>query len=178
MEQGVSNQLIYLSAVILTGILSGFIYDILRAKRKLVKSGRVCINIEDVFFLIICGGVMLFVTYFYNSGEIRISSFFAMIIGTGLYFLILRNRMVNFLVKIILYVKKFIIFVIKIIFIPVRIILRLFRKPVYIFCWVVGGRLRRFKTIIRINYLKIMHRAKILNIFTKKPRKNIDKENN
>lgn len=178
MEQGVSNQLVYLSAVILTGILSGFIYDILRAKRRLVKSGKICINLEDVFFLIICGGIMLFVTYFYNSGEIRFSSFFGMIFGIGVYFFILRNRMVNLLVKIILYVRKFIMLVIKIIFIPMRIILRLFKKPVYIFCWVVGGRIRRFKTIIRINLFKIMHRVKILNIFTKKPTKNIDKENN
>ncbi len=178
MEQGVSKQLIYLSAIILTGILSGFLYDVLRAKRRLVKSGKVCINLEDILFLIICGVIMLFVTYFYNSGEIRISSFFGMIFGTGMYFLILRNRMVNLLVKIILYVKKLIILVVKIVFFPIRIILRLFKKPVYIFCWVVGGKFRRFKTIIRVNFFKILQRAKILNIFTKKPVKNIDKENN
>lgn len=178
MEQGVSKQLIYLCAVIITGILSGFLYDILRAKRRLVKSGKICINFEDVLFLIICGGIMLFVTYFYNSGEIRISSFLGMVLGAGLYFFILRNRMVNLLVKIILYIKKFIILVIKIIFFPIRIILRLFRKPVYIFCWVVGGKFKRFKTIIRVNFLKILHKVKILNIFAKKPAKNIDKENN
>ena len=168
MQQGVSEQVIYLCIVFLNGILSGFLYDILRAKRKVFNVSKTGIIIEDILFCIICGGLVLYCTFRFNSGEVRVGAFFCIALGFSLYYLILRNRVLKVLVKAIIVIKKSIKFLLKTVLFPVKIIIRLFRKPACIIVWYAGSKYKRFKSIFRVNINKLKKRAYICNLFMKK----------
>ena len=92
MEQGITEQLEFLSAVFCSGILFGFLYDILRAKRRLFKASGVFVNFEDILFCLICGSILLLVIFYLNSADVRISAFIGAGAGAFLYFYILKNN--------------------------------------------------------------------------------------
>ena len=168
MQQGLNEQVVYLCIVFLNGILSGFLYDILRAKRKVFKVSKTGIIIEDILFCVICGGISLYFTFHFNSGEIRAGAFFCIGLGFMLYYLIIRNKALNVLVKAILIIKKLIRFLLKTVLFPVKIIVRLFRKPACVIVWYAGGKYKRLRSIFRVNINKLKKRAYICNLFIKK----------
>lgn len=168
MEQGITEQLKFLSAVFISGILFGFLYDVLRAKRKLFKTTGFSVNFEDILFCVICGSTLLVVIFYFNSAKIRISAFLDAGAGVLLYFYILKNKMVKFLVRTAIFTEKIVAGVLKVILFPVKIIIRLFKKPVCIIYWHVGSKMKKIKSILKVNLHKLGEKARLFNLFIKK----------
>jgi len=62
---------VFLSALI-TGITTGFIYDLLRMKRKALKTRAFIVGVEDVLFWIFTAILVFITAYISNQGEIRL----------------------------------------------------------------------------------------------------------
>jgi len=168
MEHGVFEQIIYLMAVIFSGGLIAFLYDILRASRKIFKQGVITVNLEDIIFCVLCGLIIFSVTFYYNSGEIRLGTFFGAGLGAFVYFWILRNNIVKILVMCADILSKFSKYVFKILMFPLIFCLRLFKRPVNIIFWYAGGRIKKIKSIIKVNTYKNLKKWKILKLFMRK----------
>lgn len=76
---------VFLSAL-LTGIAIGFIYDLLRMKRRALKTRKFIVGVEDVLFWIFAAVLVFITAYVSNQGEIRLYFFLAMILGISIYF--------------------------------------------------------------------------------------------
>lgn len=168
MQNGVEEQIRFLLGVVLSGIGCGLIYDIIRARRKLFNWGNICVNIEDIIFCLFTAVVFLTVTFYLNSGVVRVSGFFGILFGELMYFLIIRNRIRNFFVfaakKLYWGFNK----ILKILFFPLKLIVHIIIKPVHIVAWYAGGRIRKLKYKARLILSKIKNHLKIINLFVVK----------
>ena len=168
MQNNVGEQIRFLLVIIASGMGCSLVYDIIRARRKLFNLGNICVNIEDIIFCVFTGIIFLTVTFYLNSGIIRISGFFGIISGELLYFFLIRNRMRNFFIFLAKQLFKIFTLFLKIVVFPAKLINRLFRKPVYIAAWYVGGYMRKFKYKLRISGNIAKNHIKIINIFVRK----------
>jgi len=96
---------VFLSALI-TGITTGFIYDLLRMKRRALKTRRFLISVEDVLFWIVTAILVFITAYISNQGEIRPYFFMALALGISIYFWLFSRwitEVITFLVKVIIW---------------------------------------------------------------------------
>ncbi len=168
MQDGTFFEIRFLLAVYLSGMLCGFVYDFLRARRKLLNLGNIYVNIEDIIYCLFTGIIFLIVTFFLNNAQIRLSGFLGLFVGEFTYFFILRNRMRNFLVFVFGKIFKILLFTLKILLLPIILLNRLLKRPVGIVVWYAGGKIKiaksKFSTIKNL----AKNRCKIANIFIKK----------
>ena len=168
MVHGINEQIKYIIATFLTGLIIGFLYDFLRARRKLINFGNICVNIEDILFCVSSGFLFLTITFYFNSGDIRIGGFFCVFLGILSYFFVLRNRMVNLIVVVTVYFKKLLTSILKIIAFPVKIVVRLFKKPIEIIIWYTGGGIKKTKRVVKTLIFKQKKLLSMLNLFIRK----------
>jgi len=96
---------VFLSAL-LTGFILGFAYDLLRMKRRAIRTRRFFVGVEDVLFWIFAAITAFAAAYISNQGEIRPYFFMAMVMGIGIYFWLfsrLITRIIVFIVKIVIW---------------------------------------------------------------------------
>lgn len=168
MVHGTQEQLSFLLGTIGAGLLCSLFYDIIRVRRKLINLGNLCVNIEDVFFCIFTGIVFLFVTFYLNSGIIRISGLSGIIIGEIFYFVILRNKVRNLLIFLVKLLVKFISLILNILIFPFKLIRHIFKRPVCIAIWYVGGKFKKIKSKLKLIIDSLKNKAKIISLFTGK----------
>lgn len=168
MENGVEEQIVFLLSIILSGMGCGLVYDIIRARRKLLNLGNIYVNIEDVIFCIFTGVVFLAVTFYLNSGIVRTSGFFGIIFGELLYFLLIRNRIRNLIIVITKKIIKILILAVKIIVFPIRLVKRLLKKPIYIVAWYVSGHVKKVKSKLKLIGSRAGNHIKLFGIFVGK----------
>lgn len=109
----------------LSGLLSGFIFDVFRVKRKLVRTPDFLVNIEDILYWLIISIVLFSLMYYSNEGELRSYILLGLIIGVIIYICIFSRYVFIILVKTITIIIKIIMF-------PVNIVLKIFRVPLKI----------------------------------------------
>ena len=109
----------------LAGIFSGFIFDIFRIKRKLIKTSDIVVYIEDIVYWLIISVVLFILMYYSNESEIRSYILFGNFIGVIIYIFIFSKYVFFCLMKIINVLLKLIKF-------PIKIIVRFFRIPIKI----------------------------------------------
>ena len=86
-------QLKYVLFSFLAGIVILLLYDLLRVKRRKVKTPDFIINIEDgVFLLFLCGTILWF-GYNINGGIIRLHGVVALFCGIFFYRILFGNKM-------------------------------------------------------------------------------------
>jgi len=124
---------------ILAGAIAAFLYDLLRIKRRAVKTGVIFVGLEDILYWLTVA-VFLFITvYNSNSGQMRGFIFIGNVIGVMLYEALLSNLIIKssmMVIRLIIKIFKFIWMVVsypfrlayKIIAIPVAFIFRLLEK--------------------------------------------------
>lgn len=114
------------------GLILGFLYDILKAKRRIVKTNDIIINIEDIIFAVISGFMLILLAYLKNNGRLRIYS----IITTGAAFItyraVIKDRLVNLLTNIWRVVSKAFLYLIKGVMFPGRFVFERIFKPFFI----------------------------------------------
>jgi len=150
-------QLKYVLFSFLAGIVLLLLYDLLRVKRRKVKTPDFIINIEDgVFLLFLCGTILWF-GYNINGGIIRFHGVVALFCGIFFYRILFGNKIFRFL-------DKFTDLIFRILFLPVRAIIR----PVKIIYWRTGKSRRKIKNLWEINLSQMKIRLRFLRKLLKK----------
>lgn len=124
------------------GIILGALYDILRLQRKIIKTSDIVINIEDIIFIILGGGVATVLAYWINNGFFRIYSLISIVLGFCLYRLIIGNRIVSLLMYVYALLCKGAGFMFKILLVPVMAVAKIMGKTIFI-------TLRGYRAVIK-----------------------------
>lgn len=165
MNLGIEDQLLFLLAAAVSGILLSFLYDILRAKRRAFGGGTLSVNLEDIIFILFSGTVFLYVAYKYNGGAVRAAGFFASVFGGALYFAVFKNKMVGvicFVIRLAQRGGKALLFPIKAVFCAVY---RTIKKPAHVAVWYTGNIFFGFKSRAKAIWWRIKQKIKILRLF-------------
>lgn len=70
---------------IATGVFMAFAYDVVRLFRRLVKHGRLAVDLEDILYWTACFGLSFTLLYYGNNGVIRFAAVFGAAIGMCVY---------------------------------------------------------------------------------------------
>ena len=126
----ISNQAYLFLIFIITGILIGLLFDFFRILRKAIKTNDFFTYIEDILFWILTGFILLFTTFTFNNGELRLFMFIGIIIGVFVYMITISSYIIKINVSIIDFFKNLIIKIINIIIIPIKFLKKIFLKPI------------------------------------------------
>ncbi|MEG2670429.1 MAG: spore cortex biosynthesis protein YabQ [Oscillospiraceae bacterium] len=144
---------------IIAGLVIGVIYDLLRLRRRAVRTNDFWVNIEDVMFFVVCGAVFFLTAYFKNDGELRWHGFLGAIIGFVGYKLLCGDIIVESLLWFMGILKSAITFLIKIILLPVIFLFKLFKKPVTVVAWYAKKGVKQAKSTVKT------HGSRVKNLF-------------
>lgn len=160
MYSTVSGEAIFFLCSALAGALAMFVYDILRISRRIVKVGASVVTAEDILFFAVAALMLFYVAYLKNSGEIRWQGFIGGALGAGIYFAVIRNRVVDAGTALVRWFMKMIVAVVRICLFPMRIVFKALKKPIAVVAWYTGIGLRRAKRFARQAKLKSRIRVK------------------
>lgn len=151
----VTNQAYLFLVFTINGIIIGILFDIFRILRRSFKTADIITYIQDIFFWLLTGLILLYSIFTFSNGEIRFYMFLGVFLGCLLYMLIFSKYFISINVKLILTIKKIFKKIISIIILPIKIIKniikKIFFKPI------------KFITI-NINKVNLNSQKKIKNI--------------
>ena len=125
------KSVIYIFAIfILNGALIGILFDIFRILRKSFKTPDILTNIEDIFFILISGFIILYTIFRLNNGQIRIYMLIALILGITLYITFISKYFIKLNVNIIKFIKLILKKILNILFFPFKYIIKATMKPI------------------------------------------------
>jgi Spore cortex protein YabQ (Spore_YabQ). len=172
----VSSELWIFLWTICGGIVLGFIFDIFRIKRRILKTGIVLITIEDLLYWIFAAFIFFFTVYLFNDGQIRGYTIAGCLLGSVFYFAALSPIVLKVSVTVIDGVIRGVKFLIKIILLPVKFIIRLLRPPLKAIKKSAGNVGGKCGTFIKTETKALYTRGK--TVFKKrKKRKKVNKNN-
>lgn len=120
---------IFLYAII-CGAIVAFFYDILRIKRRAIKTNIIIVNLEDITYWLVAA-VFLFITvYKSNSGEMRGFIFIGNIIGVMFYGSIFSKIVIASSVRVINIIKRILIFSWNILSYPFKLLFKILMVPI------------------------------------------------
>ena len=122
------NQAYIFLIFILNGFLIGILFDIFRILRKSFKTKDFITYIEDIFFWILSGAILLFSIFKFNNGDLRGFIFIGIIMGLLLYMLLFSKIFIKVNLYIIDLLKKIFYFLI---IIPIKFIYKILRKFIF-----------------------------------------------
>jgi spore cortex biosynthesis protein YabQ len=129
---------VFLYAII-GGAIAAFFYDILRIKRRAVKTNVLLVGLEDIIYWL-AAAVFLFITvYKSNSGEMRGYIFIGNLIGVMLYESLLSKIVIKFSVTFINITKRVIMFTAKMLSYPFRFIYKVFKPVIMLVAKLISG---------------------------------------
>ncbi len=126
----VAEQVYIFFYAILAGALAAFIYDILRIKRRAIKTGVIIVSLEDILYWLVAAVLLFLTVYNSNSGEMRWYIFIGNIIGVALYESLLSRIIIASSVMIINLIKRFLLFTWKVICFPFKLAYKILSVPV------------------------------------------------
>ena len=100
------------------GLFIGFIFDLFKSFRKNFKTNNLCVDIQDIVFLIISGFLFFKSVVVFNSGNIRFYIFVSTVLGIAIYSLTLSESCVIIIDVILRFVKLIFRFVLKLLKLP------------------------------------------------------------
>ena len=116
----VTNQAYLFLIFILNGILIGLLFDFFRILRKSFKTKDIITYIQDIIFWILTGFIILYSTFTFNNGEIRIFMFIAILLGIIFYMTLISSYVIKINAAIINFIKNMIAKIINIILMPFK----------------------------------------------------------
>ncbi len=125
------NQVYLFLIFTLDGFAIGLIFDFFRILRKIFKTKDLVTYIEDILFWIFAGLIILYTTFIFNDGQIRLFMFLAIFIGITLYMYIFSSFIIKINVKLLTIIKNLISKTITIILIPFKYLYNIFRKTIF-----------------------------------------------
>jgi spore cortex biosynthesis protein YabQ len=109
---------VFLSAIG-AGIITGFIYDLFRMKRKALKTRPFLVCIEDIVFWVFTAMLVFIAAYLSNQGEIRLYFFISMLLGIIVYNCLFSR-----------WVTQILTFIVKLIIWPFAKLIKLLKPPI------------------------------------------------
>lgn len=106
---GIYEEAIFFGISVVVGMALFLLYDFFRILRRIVKHGILWISIEDIIYWLICTVTVFLLLYHENDGRIRGYALGGILIGMGIYYLLLSR----FFVKINVFIIKKILGIIK-----------------------------------------------------------------
>jgi len=100
---------------IFVGFIIGMIFDIFRVLRKSFKTNDIITYIEDIIFWVIAGSIILYATFKFNYGQIRLYMLLGIVLGGMLYILVFSNSFIKIMYSVLSVIKK----VVSLIFYPI-----------------------------------------------------------
>ena len=122
----VTNQAYLFLVFIVNGVLIGLLFDFFRILRKTFKTKDFVTYIQDILFWILTGFIILYSTFTFNNGEIRIFMFLGILIGVVAYMTTISPYVIKVNVKIINFIKDVIQKIFNVIIIPFKWIFNFF----------------------------------------------------
>ena len=168
MYNTVQSEAVFFLAAVLAGVVTAFLYDIIRISRRIVSINASAVNGEDILFFAIAAGLLFYVAYIKNSGEIGLHGILGGVLGATGYAVLIRNRFVNLGTTFLKWAIKGSVFVLKTAFSPIKIILKAVKKPVSIIAWYTGRSLRRAKRIAKTGKAKVKMRLRAALLMARK----------
>ncbi|MGN0356060.1 MAG: spore cortex biosynthesis protein YabQ [Muricoprocola sp.] len=83
MSETIRQEMLFFTSSIYTGILLALSYDMLRVLRKIIRHGKLAVNLEDMFYWMAAAFVICKMTYEKNHGEFRGYAFLGILLGVG-----------------------------------------------------------------------------------------------
>lgn len=159
------NEIYIFAIFILNGALIGILFDVFRILRKSFKTPDILTNIEDIFFILISGFIILYTIFRLNNGQIRIYMLIALILGITLYITFISKYFIKLNVNIIKFIKLILKKILNILFFPFKYIIKATLKPIsFIFINIQ----KNIKNAI-IKMSKIGYKIRISFKYKKKP---------
>ncbi len=115
---------------ILAGAIAAFLYDILRIKRRAVRTGVIFVSLEDILYWLVAAVVMFIAVYNTNSGEMRGYIFIGNVIGVILYETLFSNIIIKSSVMVINLIKRIFKFLWMVLTYPFKLLYKLISIPV------------------------------------------------
>ena len=149
-----SNQAVVFLTTVIVGALIGFIFDLFRILRMIIshKKNAFWIQLEDLVFWVFVSGLMFFVMFNQNYGEIRVYLIIGAFLGMLIYFCSVSRLFMAASAAIIAFVKK-----------VLRVVFRIVSAP---FIWMYGVLKIPFRLIanffskIILKFKKILRKSK------------------
>jgi spore cortex biosynthesis protein YabQ len=116
--------------MVLAGMSIGMVFDLFRLQRKFVKSGTVLVAIEDFLFWLIAFGIVAGSIGYFNSGELRFFEFLGLFLGCLLYFLVISERILWILEKLVRIILKILCYIFKIVLTPLLFLYKILVVPI------------------------------------------------
>lgn len=127
----VTNQAYLFLIFIINGIIIGVLFDFFRILRKTIKTKDLITYIQDILFWILTGFIILYSTFTFNNGEIRIFMFIAILIGVIFYMTLISSYIIKINVTIINFLKKIIQGIVNVLITPFKWIYRFIKRILY-----------------------------------------------
>ena len=124
----ISYQLKIFLISLLIGLMLGFFYDFLKIFRKYIVHNNIVVNIEDVIYWIFMSIVIFLILLYQNNGEIRIFFIIGIFTSMILYNFLISPIFLKISTKIINTILKIILFIFRAICMPFLIIFNIFYK--------------------------------------------------
>ena len=125
------NQTYLFIVFTIVGIIIGVLFDIFRILRKSFKTKDIVTYIEDIFFWILTGIIILFSMYKFSNGELRFFMIIGIIMGTLMYMITFSRYVIKISVFIIKIIKTIIVYPVKVV---EKILKKIIIRPIFIIC--------------------------------------------
>lgn len=125
------NQAYLFICFALVWIIIGIVFYLFIILRKTFKTKDLITYIEDIFFWIITGIIIIYSMYKFCDGELRLFMIIGIILGAILYLITISEYVIKISVYIINILKRILYFPLKIVF---KFIRRFILRPITIIC--------------------------------------------
>ncbi len=124
------NQVYIFLYAILGGAIVALFYDILRIKRRAIKTNVIIVSLEDILYWLVAAMFLFITVYKSNSGEMRGYIFLGNVIGVILYETLFSKIIIDSSVKIINLIKRILLLIYKILSYPFKLIYKILKIPI------------------------------------------------
>lgn len=136
MEVSVSNQVYVFFIMVLAGLGCGFLFDLTRVWRKLLRPGKVSTGASDLIFWLLISAGLFFTVFTVNNGELRWFELLGLMFGCIIYFLAFSRICMTVFGAVAKFLAKILLTIFKIVLTPIVFLYRMVKRP---FVWI--GRL-------------------------------------
>lgn len=152
----VNSQAYIFLCTVFGGMVVGFIYDLFRVSRKLIKTKNIIVYLEDIIFWLLVSLVIFAILFISNAGQIRGYAIVGIILGIILYAFMISHLVVRGLIRCIDFTKRIIVKTYKIIIKPIKFLMKILYLPIFYMCKLV----QKIKKIIRKLFGSLLMRVK------------------
>lgn len=131
MGVSITQQTFVFLGMALCGMCIGVLFDVFRVYRLLQRPKLLAVNISDLLFWILGGGVLYISLIYFNDGQLRWYVFVGLILGTILYFSLLSKLVIRIFVVISKIFMKILRFILKILLTPLLFLYKIVVIPLY-----------------------------------------------